>query len=129
MVYFWNIFAYILNNFTSFSIQKDKNKVKIKYKPNLLISGGEVNTEIKRNWLFSSIIVMYINPWLENRWNCKYPGSRGSFFWGRKWNFNFFGDIAENIFIYMQINPFGTNRCRLRAAGEEGGSQAHPRHA
>lgn len=32
MVYFWNIFAYILNNFTSFSVQKDKNKVKIKYK-------------------------------------------------------------------------------------------------
>lgn len=48
--FIFEIFLLILNDFTSFSIQKDK--VKIKYKPNLLISGGEMNTEIKRNWFF-----------------------------------------------------------------------------
>lgn len=104
--FIFGIFLLILNYFTSFSIQKDK--VKIKYKPNLLISGGEVNTEIKRNWFFSSIIMMYINPWLENRWNCKYPGSRGKIFWAESGISTFLENIAENMFIYMQINPFGT---------------------
>lgn len=53
--FIFGVFLLSLNYFTSFSIQKDlkkKKKVKIKYKPNLLISGGEANTEIKRNWFF-----------------------------------------------------------------------------
>lgn len=37
---------------------------------------------------------------------------------GGKWNFDFFGNIAENMFIYTQINPFGTKQCRLGAVGE-----------
>lgn len=65
--FIFGVFLLILDYFNIFQyFRKIKIKWKIKYKPNLLISGGEANTEIKRNWFFFlDYHDVHINPWLE----------------------------------------------------------------
>lgn len=68
--------------------------------------------------------MMYINPWLEKKIAAivNIPAPAAGFLGGRKMEFRLFlENIAENMFIYVRINPFGTARSGLCVgAGPEG---------
>lgn len=64
------------------------------------------------------------------RWGCKYLSGNGLFLYSPapfapfldvEWTLDlFWGNIAKNMFIYMQINRFGTKSSRVSGSGGRG---------